>query len=60
MSACLRRMCLCYCVLGFAAHSFISGVDCVSDDDCYDDAEDRYDYLGYGSDFEECADEYYV
>ena len=53
-------MCLCYCVLGFAAHYFISGVDCVSDDDCYDDAEDRYDYMGYGSDFEECADEYYA
>ena len=53
-------MCLCYYVLGFAAHSFISGVDCASDDDCYDDVEDRYVYMGYGTDFEECADEYYV
>ena len=60
MSACSRRMCLCYCVLGFAAHSFISGVDCASDDDCYDDVKDRYDYMGYETDFEECADEYYA
>ena len=53
-------MCLCYCVLGFAAHSFFSGVDYASDDDCCDDVEDRYDYIGYGTDFEECADEYYA
>ena len=53
-------MCLRYCVLGFAAHSFISGVDYTSDDDCYVDDEDRYDYMGYGIDFEECADEYYA
>ena len=46
-----------YCVLGFAAHSFISGIDCASDDDCLDD-DDRYDYLGYGTDYEECANEY--
>ena len=50
-------MCLCCCVLGFTADSFISGTDCASDDDCLDD-EDRYDYLGYGTDYEECADEY--
>ena len=50
-------MCLCCCVLGFAAHSFISGTDCASDDDCLDD-EDRYDYLGYGTDYDEYADEY--
>ena len=50
----------CYCVLGFAAHSFISGVNCASDDDCYVDDEDRYDFMGYGTDFEECADEYYA
>ena len=55
-----RRMCLRYCVLGFAAHSIISGVDCASDDDCCDDDEDRYDYLGYGTEYEECADEYYA
>ena len=50
-------MWLCCCVLGFAAHSFISGTDDASDDDFLDD-EDRYDYLGYGTDFEECADDY--
>ena len=46
-----------YCVLGFAAHSFISGTDYAFDDDCLDD-EDRYDYLGYDTDYEECANEY--
>ena len=50
-----HRMCLCYCILGFAAHSIISGVDCASDDD-----EDCYDYMGYGTDYEESADEYYA
>ena len=50
-------MCLRYCVLGFATHSFISGADCGSDDDCLDD-DDCYDYLGYGTDYEESADEY--
>ena len=60
MTACSRRMCLYYCVLGFAAHSFIPGVASASDDDCYDDVEDRYDYLGYDTDFEKCADEYYA
>ena len=50
-------MCLCYCVLGFAAHSFISGTDCASEDDCLDD-EDQYDYLGYDTDYEGYADEY--
>jgi len=53
-------MCLCYYILGFAAHSFILGVDYTSNDDCCDDVEDRYDYLGYNSDFKECADEYYA
>ena len=53
-------MCLRYCVLGFAAHSIILGVDCASDDDCYDDDEDCYDYLRYGTDYEESADEYYA
>ena len=53
-------MCLRYCVLGFTAHSFILGVDCASDDNCCDGDEDHYDYLGYGTDFEECADEFYV
>ena len=50
-------MCLRYCVLGFAAHSIISGADCGSDDACLDD-DARYDYLGYGTDYEESADEY--
>ena len=50
-------MCLRYCVLGFAAHSIISGTDCAFDDDCLDD-DDRYDYLGYGTDYEESDGEY--
>ena len=37
-------------VLGFAAHSIISGSDSNAED-CFED--DRYDSLGYGSDFEE-------
>ena len=48
-------MCLCYGVLGFTTHSIILGVDCVSDDDCFMD-DDRYVFMGYGTDFEECAD----
>ena len=44
-------------VLGFAAHSIISGTDSDAED-CSED--DRYDGLGYGSDFEEflveCSD----
>ena len=51
-------MCLRYCVLGFAAHSNISGDDL--DLDCEDDGYDydRYDFLGNDTDFEECADEF--
>ena len=49
-------MCLCYCVLGFTAHSIISGDDSDFKDAGYD--YDRYDFLGYGTDFEECADEF--
>ena len=52
-------MCLRYCVLGFAAHSIISGVDCDSEDDCYFDDDNWYDFAGYDIDFEECADEFY-
>ena len=48
-------MCLCYCVLGFAAHYDISGDDSDCEDDSYD--YDRYDFLGYGTDFKKCADE---
>ena len=44
-----------YCALGFAAHFIISGIDCRSDDDCYMD-DDCYEFMGYGTDFEECAD----
>ena len=40
-------MCLRYCVLGFAAHSIISGVD-ISDDDCCMDDECN-DFMGYGT-----------
>ena len=47
-------MCLRYCILGFAAHSIISGVDCVTDDDYFMD-DDNYVFLSYGTDFEECA-----
>ena len=49
-------MCLCYYVLGFATHSNISGDDSDCEDGNYD--YDRYDFLGYGTDFEECADEF--
>ena len=47
----LHIMCACVTVvLGFAAHSIISGID--SDTEvCSED--DRYDSLGYGSNFEE-------
>ena len=47
-----------YCVLGFEAHSIISGVDCISNDDCCMD-DDRYDFIGFGTDFEECAGYFY-
>ena len=46
-------------VLGFAAHSIISGF---SSDDVEDEVledEDRYYRLGYGSDFEEFLDDYF-
>ena len=47
-------MCLCYCVLGFAAHSNISG----DDSDCEESGcnYDRYDFMGYGTDLEEWAE----
>ena len=48
-------MCLRYCVLGFAVHSIISGVDCDSEDDCCFDDDDCYDYMGYYTDLVECA-----
>ena len=44
-----------YCVFGFDAHSNILGDDLDCEDDSYD--YDRYDFLGNGMDFEECADE---
>ena len=54
----LHIVCACVTVvLGFAAHSIISGTDSNADD-CYED--DRYDGLDYCSDFEEflaeCSD----
>ena len=54
----LHIVCACVtAILGFAAHSIISSID--SDvENCLED--DRYDSLGYGSDFEEflaeCSD----
>ena len=48
-------MCLRYCILGFATRFIISGDDLDYEDTGYD--YDRYDFLGYGTDFEECADE---
>ena len=54
----LHIVCACITVvLSFTDHSIISGTD--SDvEDCFED--DRYDSLGYGSDFEEflakCSD----
>ena len=52
-----RCMCLRYCVLGFAARFIISSVD---SDREYPFDVDPYDYMGYGTDFEESADEYYA
>ena len=54
----LHIVCACVTVvLGFTAHSIISGTDSDAGD-CSED--DRYDSLGYGSDFEEflaeCSD----
>ena len=46
------HVCLCYCVLDFAAHSFFSGNDSANEADGFCE-EDRYDSLGYGLDFEE-------
>ena len=47
----LHIVCACVTVvLGFAAHSIISGIDS-NTEDCSED--DRYDSLGYGLDFEE-------
>ena len=55
------RMCalhiVCTCVivvLGFTAYSIISGIDSDAEDFFEDD---RYDNLGYGSDFEEFHNE---
>ena len=42
-------------MLGFVTHSIISGVDCLSIDDCFID-DDRYVLMGYGTDFKECID----
>ena len=50
-------MCLCYCVLGFAAHSNISGDD---SDFEYPSNMDPYDQMRYGIDLEECVDEFYA
>ena len=57
MNICIAyRVCLCYCILGFVAHSIILGT--YSDaNDC--DENDNYDSLGYGSHFEEFLDECY-
>ena len=54
----LHIVCACVTVvLGFAAHSIISGTDFDTGDWLEDD---RYDSMGYGSDFEEflaeCSD----
>ena len=52
----LHIVCSCVTVvLGFAAHSIISGTDSDAGD-CSED--DRYNSLGYGSDFEEFLAEY--
>ena len=50
-------MCLYYYVLGFAAHSIISGDN---SDYEYPSDLDPYDQMGYGTDLEECADEFYA
>ena len=50
-------MCLCYCVLGFIAHSIISGDDSEYE---YPSNQDTYDQMGYSTDLEEYADEFYA
>ena len=45
--------------IGFIAHSIISGDDSSSEDACFDEY-DHYDFLGYGTDYEEYANEVYV
>ena len=53
-------MCACVTVvLGFAAHSIISGFSSNDAKDEVPDDEDRYDSLGYGFDFEEFLDDYF-
>ena len=47
---------MCYCVLGFVAHSIILGDD---SDYEYRSDMDPYDQMGYGTDLEECVDEFY-
>ena len=52
----LHIVCACVTVvLGFAAHSIISGTDSDAED-CTKD--DHYDSLGYGSNFKEFLTEY--
>ena len=46
-----------YYVLGFAAHFIILDDDFDSEDAGYD--YDHYNFMGYGIDFKECADEFY-
>ena len=52
-------MCLRYRILGFTAHSIISGVDCDFEYECLDE-DDRYDCMGYDTDFEEFVNEFYA
>ena len=52
---------VCTCVIVYWALQLIIlflGVDADSDSDDVP-ADDRYDYMGYGSDFEEYEDDYY-
>ena len=56
----LHYVCACVTVvLGFIAHSIISSYVYDDVDGYVPNDEDRYDCLGYGSDFKEFLDEYY-
>ena len=51
--------CVLTIVLGFAAHSIISGYSSDDAEGKVPDDEDRYDSVGYGSDFKELLDDYF-
>ena len=52
-------VCLCYYCIGLLAHSIISGYPSDDADDDVSDDNDRYDCLGYRSDFKEFLDGFF-